>query len=79
MDRLAIGGVRFAYAIVQNPVCVPSRKSMKSGHYCHTFGVMAMGKPPAVPGEYMKRARPANRIAATSITSASGITYRRLL
>ncbi len=58
MDRLAETGVRFAYAIVQNPVCVPSRKSMKSGHYPHTFGVLEMGKPPAVPGEYMKRARP---------------------
>jgi arylsulfatase A-like enzyme len=39
MDRLASRGVRFETAIVQNPVCVPSRKSMKSGHYAHTFGV----------------------------------------
>ncbi len=58
MDRLAQRGVRFTSAIVQNPVCVPSRRSMKSGHYCHTFGVTAMGKPPEVPGEYMNRAKP---------------------
>src|SRR4030043_369821 len=30
MDVLATNGVRFETAIVQNPVCVPSRKSMKS-------------------------------------------------
>ena len=58
MDRLAAMGVRFASAIVQNPVCVPSRKSMKSGHYCSTLGVTAMGKPPEKPGDYMKKARP---------------------
>jgi arylsulfatase A-like enzyme len=56
MDALAANGVRFETAIVQNPVCVPSRISMKSGHYPHTFGVTAMGKPAAVPPAYMKRA-----------------------
>lgn len=58
MDGIASQGVRFASAIVQNPVCVPSRKSMKSGYYPHTFGVTAMGKPASVPGAYMKKARP---------------------
>ncbi len=58
LDRLAERGVRFATAVVQNPVCVPSRKSMKTGHYCSTFGITAMGKPPAVPGRYMDSARP---------------------
>ncbi len=58
MDRLASQGVRFETAIVQNPVCVPSRKSMKSGHYAHTFGVTAMGKPAIVPPAYMKKAKP---------------------
>ena len=57
MDRIASQGVRFASAIVQNPVCVPSRKSMKSGHYAHTFGVTAMGKPASVPPAYMKKAK----------------------
>ena len=46
MDRIAAGGVRFDVAIVQNPVCVPSRKSMKTGHYAHEVGPVAMGKPP---------------------------------
>lgn len=45
MDALAAAGVRFETAIVQNPVCVPSRGSMKSGHYPHTFNAMEMGKP----------------------------------
>ncbi|HNS19440.1 MAG TPA: sulfatase-like hydrolase/transferase [Sedimentisphaerales bacterium] len=57
MDALAARGVRFETAIVQNPVCVPSRLSMKSGHYPHTFGITAMGKPASVTPEYMKRAR----------------------
>ena len=45
MDGIANRGVRFQTAIVQNPVCTPSRISMMSGHYPHTFGVMAMGRP----------------------------------
>jgi arylsulfatase A-like enzyme len=53
MDALAAHGVRFETAIVQNPVCVPARRSMKSGHYPHTFGVTAMGKPAAVEPAYM--------------------------
>ena len=57
MDAIAASGVRFETAIVQNPVCVPSRKSMKSGHYPHTFGLTAMGKPAAIQPTYMKRAR----------------------
>jgi len=57
LDALAAAGVRFETTIVQNPVCVPSRKSMKSGHYPHAFGLTAMGKPAAVQPGYMKRAR----------------------
>jgi arylsulfatase A-like enzyme len=57
LDALAARGVRFETAIVQNPVCVPSRKSMKSGHYAHVFGLTAMGKPTDTPAAYMKRAR----------------------
>ena len=56
LDALAARGVRFETAIVQNPVCVPSRKSMKSGHYAHTFGLTAMGKPTPTPAAYMQRA-----------------------
>ncbi len=52
MDRIAREGVRFETAIVQNPVCVPSRTSMKSGLYAHQTGVMAMGRPAGTPGRY---------------------------
>ena len=45
MDGIANRGVRFQTAIVQNPVCTPSRISMMSGHYPHRFGVLAMGRP----------------------------------
>jgi len=62
MDALAADGVRFETAIVQNPVCVPSRISMKSGHYPHEFGVTEMGKPAAVPPAYVKEAREASNL-----------------
>ncbi|MBN2136839.1 MAG: sulfatase-like hydrolase/transferase [Sedimentisphaerales bacterium] len=58
MDRLAAQGIRFAAAVVQNPVCVPSRTSMKTSHYCSTCGITAMGNPPAVKPAYMKNAKP---------------------
>jgi arylsulfatase A-like enzyme len=57
MDAIAARGVRFETAIVQNPVCVPSRWSMKSGHYPHTFGSMEMGKPAAAAPAYAGRVR----------------------
>lgn len=44
MDAIAAQGLLFKTAIVQNPVCVPSRTSMKSGHYAHTTGIMSMGR-----------------------------------
>lgn len=43
MDEIAGRGVRFETAIVQNPVCVPSRTSMKSGYYPHETGINSMG------------------------------------
>jgi arylsulfatase A-like enzyme len=57
MDALAANGVRFETALVQNPVCVPSRLSMKSGHYPHVFGKTAMGRPAAVSPAYLREAR----------------------
>jgi len=57
MDQLARRGVRFAKAVVQNPVCVPSRKSMQSGYYAHRCGPIAMGKPAISPGRYTKKTR----------------------
>ena len=53
LDALARGGVRFDVAIVQNPVCVPSRKSMKTGMYAYQVGPVAMGKPPHNRGDYI--------------------------
>lgn len=57
MDAVANAGVRFETAVVQNPVCVPSRHSMKSGHYPHVFGAMEMGKPAVIEPAYLRRAR----------------------
>ena len=73
MDRIAREGVRFETAIVQNPVCVPSRTSMKSGLYAHQTGVMAMGKPASTPGRY--RTRSLNRYPnLLNAWSMAGIT-----
>jgi len=55
MDRIAKEGVRFKTAIVQNPVCVPSRSSMDTGRYCRAFGIMAMGKPAETKEPYLKQ------------------------
>lgn len=48
-DKIAAEGVRFESAVVQCPICVPSRSSMKTARYCHEFGLMSMGKPPESP------------------------------
>jgi len=58
MDAVADRGVRFETAVVQGPVCVPSRTSMKSGYYAHCTGVMAMGQPPSEQGSYLADAGP---------------------
>ena len=57
MDRIASAGVRFETAIVQNPVCIPSRTSMKTSLYAHETGIMAMGKPAQTRGLYRKEVR----------------------
>jgi len=57
MDALAANGVRFETAIVQNPVCVPSRRSMKTGFYAHQVGPVAMGQQPRTPGKYIDKNR----------------------
>jgi arylsulfatase A-like enzyme len=54
IDKIARNGVVFETAIVQNPVCVPSRRSMKTGNYCHQIGPMAMGKDAAEKPAYLK-------------------------
>jgi arylsulfatase A-like enzyme len=55
LDRLASEGVLFSAAFVQNPVCIPSRRSMKTGFYSHQAGPVAMGRPPAESGAYIDR------------------------
>lgn len=47
LDEIAKSGVRFETAVVQNPVCVPLRTSLKTGLYPHQTGVIAMGRVPA--------------------------------
>ena len=66
LDAIARNGVRFHYAIVQTPVCVPSRTSMKTSLYAHETGSMAMGKPAEIPGAYTRyfRKNPRNLLDA---------------
>lgn len=45
LDRLAAEGTRFSRAIVQNPICTPSRTSYLSGQYCHNHGYYGNGGP----------------------------------
>jgi len=45
MDRLAEGGVRFARAYTQNPICTPSRISILSGQYPHNHGYFGLSGP----------------------------------
>ena len=58
LDALAANGVRFETAVVQNPVCTPSRTCIKTGLYAHQTGIVAMGKPAEMPGAYLKDIRP---------------------
>lgn len=54
LDAVAKRGVRFSHAYVQGTICVPSRSSMTTGHYCHTLHTMYMGKPPVQKPTYLK-------------------------
>jgi len=42
IDALAARGARFETAIVQNPVCIPSRACFQTGRYTHQHGVQYM-------------------------------------
>jgi arylsulfatase A-like enzyme len=57
LDKLAADGVRFETTVIQNPVCTPARTCMKTGLYAHQTGVMAMGKPAEMEGEYRSHIR----------------------
>lgn len=41
LDALAESGVRFNHAVVQSPICAPSRSSMLTAQYPHSVDVMA--------------------------------------
>ncbi|MCH2665796.1 sulfatase-like hydrolase/transferase [bacterium] len=43
MDRIAAEGVRFSRCITNSPVCVPTRRSMATGLYCHNTGIWQNG------------------------------------
>ncbi len=45
LDALAAAGVRFATAVVQSPVCMPSRASMLTGRLPSSLGITRMGIP----------------------------------
>lgn len=43
MDRIANEAVRFSQCITNSPVCIPTRRSMATGHYCHNTGIWYNG------------------------------------
>ena len=45
LDQLAADGVHFDHAVVQSPVCMPSRVSMLTGRYPSDLGITHMGVP----------------------------------
>lgn len=45
LDRLGQDGVHFDHAVVQSPVCMPSRVSMLTGRYPSDLGITQMGVP----------------------------------
>jgi arylsulfatase A-like enzyme len=51
MDRIAATGTRFALSYAANPVCLPTRTAMVTGHYPGRFGIgdNADGETSAVP------------------------------
>ena len=55
LDALARRGVRFDNAIVQSAICVPARRSLKTGHYVHEVGPMGMGETLSPPPPYTDR------------------------
>jgi arylsulfatase A-like enzyme len=45
LDRLAREGSRFSRAVVQNPICTPSRVCFTSGQYAHNHGIYQLSGP----------------------------------
>ena len=53
MDSLAANGMRFTEAYCANPLCVPSRTSMFSGHYLHETGIQTNSKDKIDPDKFV--------------------------
>ena len=53
MDSLAAGGMRFTKAYCANPLCVPSRTSMFTGHYLHETGIQTNSKEKIDPDKFI--------------------------
>ncbi len=57
LDQIAANGVCFRNAVVQCPICVPSRHAMKTGQYCHRTGRIYYGDPPEITPTYADSAQ----------------------
>jgi len=53
MDSLAAGGMRFTRAYCANPLCVPSRTAMFTGHYLHETGIQTNSKEKIDPDKFV--------------------------
>jgi len=53
MDALAANGMRFTRAYCPNPLCVPSRTSMFTGHYLHETGIQTNSKEKIDPDKFI--------------------------
>ncbi|MGB2866431.1 MAG: sulfatase-like hydrolase/transferase [Sedimentisphaerales bacterium] len=53
MDSLAADGMRFTRAYCANPLCVPSRTSMFTGHYLHETGIQTNSKEKIDPDKFV--------------------------
>ena len=53
MDALAADGMRFTRAYSANPLCVPSRTTMFTGHYLHETGIQTNSKEKIDPDKFV--------------------------
>ena len=53
MDAMATSGMRFTRAYCANPLCVPSRTAMFSGHYLHEIGIQTNSREKIDPDKFI--------------------------
>jgi arylsulfatase A-like enzyme len=53
MDALSANGMRFTRAYCANPLCVPSRTAMFTGHYLHETGIQINSKEKIDPDKFV--------------------------